>query len=81
MSATPVANARIKSLVERAERLIAEKAEITADLALVFAEAKGEGFDTAILKKLIARRAKDTAQRQEEDALLDLYASAIGEPS
>ena len=50
-----------------------------ADLKEVFAEAKGNGFDVKILRKVIRLRKQDTAKRQEEEALLDLYLSAIGE--
>jgi uncharacterized protein (UPF0335 family) len=50
-----------------------------ADLKEVFAEAKGNGFDVKILRKVIRLRKQDKAKRQEEEALLDLYLSAIGE--
>ncbi len=73
------AQGQIKSIIERAERLIAEKDEIAEHLKEVFADAKGSGFDVPTLKKIIARRKKDRAKVQEEDAILDMYLVALGE--
>ncbi len=75
---TSTAQGRLKSLVERIERLEEDKAAIAGDLKEVFAEAKGEGFDTKIMRKVIRLRKQDKAKRQEEEALIDLYLSAIG---
>ena len=72
------AQGKLKSLVERIERLEEDKAGVAADLKEVYAEAKGEGFDTKILRKVIRLRKADTAKRQEEEALIELYVSAIG---
>jgi len=72
------AQGKLKSLVERIERLEEDKASVAADLKEVYAEAKGEGFDTKILRKVIRLRKADTAKRQEEEALIELYVSAIG---
>ncbi|MBV9510806.1 MAG: DUF2312 domain-containing protein, partial [Caulobacteraceae bacterium] len=63
---------------ERIERLEEDKAAVANDLKEVYAEAKGNGFDTKILRKVVRLRKQDKAKRQEEDALLDLYLSAIG---
>lgn len=73
------AQGQIRSIVERAERLDAEKAEIAEQIKEVFAEAKGNGFDVKALKKVIRLRKIDRAKRQEEEAILDLYMHAIGE--
>lgn len=73
------AQGQLKSIIERAERLIAEKDEIAEQLKEVFSEAKGGGFDVPTLKKVIARRKKDRAKVQEEDAILDLYLASLGE--
>lgn len=73
-----VANGQLKSLVERIERLNDEKAAIQADIAEVYAECKAFGFDRKIVRLCVQRRAQDPAQRQEEEALLDLYLSALG---
>ena len=76
---TSAAQSRLKSFIERIERLEEDKAAISADLKEVYAEAKGEGFDTKILRKVIRLIKQDKAKRQEEEALIDLYLSAIGE--
>lgn len=72
------AQTRLKTIIERIERLEEEKAGIANDIKEVFAEAKGEGFDVKILRKVVRIRKQDKAKRQEEEALLDLYLSAIG---
>ena len=72
------AQTRLKTIIERVERLEEEKAGIANDIKEVFAEAKGEGFDVKILRKVIRLRKQDKAKRQEEEAILDLYLSAIG---
>jgi uncharacterized protein (UPF0335 family) len=73
-----VAGARLKSFVERVERLEEEKTAITDDIKDVFAEAKGAGFDVKTLRKIISLRKLDEEKRKEADELLDLYKSAIG---
>ena len=75
---TAAAQGRLKSFFERLERLEEDKAAIANDIKEVFAEAKGEGFDTKIIRKVIRLRKQDKAKRQEEEALVDLYLSAIG---
>ena len=72
------AQSQLKSVIERIERLEEDKAAILADLKEVYLEAKGNGFDVKILRKVIRLRKQDTAKRQEEEALIDLYLSAIG---
>jgi uncharacterized protein (UPF0335 family) len=73
-----VAAGQLRSFIERIERLEEEKKGITDDIRDVFAEAKGNGFDTKIMRQVIRLRKKDTAERQEEEAILDLYLSALG---
>ncbi|HEY7853457.1 MAG TPA: DUF2312 domain-containing protein [Caulobacteraceae bacterium] len=72
------AQGKLKSLVERIERLEEDRKAVGVDLREVYSEAKGEGFDTKILRKVIRLRGLDTAARQEEEALIDLYLAAIG---
>lgn len=72
------AQGRLKSLVERLDRLNEDKAAVTADLKEVYAEAKGEGFDTKTLRKVMRIRAQDRAKRAEEEAMIELYLSALG---
>ena len=73
------AQGKLKSLVERIERLEEDRVAVAADLKEVYAEAKGEGFDTKILPKVVRLRRLDVAKRQEEDALVELYLTAIGD--
>lgn len=72
------AKEQLRDIVERIERLEEEKAGIASDIRDVFTEAKSNGFDTKILRKVIAMRKKDLATRQEEETLLDLYCHALG---
>jgi uncharacterized protein (UPF0335 family) len=72
------AQGKLKSLVERIERLEEDRAAVASDLKEVYAEAKGEGFDTKIIRKVVRLRKADAAKRQEEEALVELYISAIG---
>jgi uncharacterized protein (UPF0335 family) len=65
------------SIVERVERLAEERSELTGDIKDVYAEAKGHGFDTKILRKVIALRRKDAAARAEEETMMDLYLRAL----
>ena len=73
------AQSQLKTIIERIERLEEDKAAVAADLKEVYAEAKGNGFDTKTLRKVVRYRKQDRAKVQEEEALLDLYLSAIGE--
>jgi uncharacterized protein (UPF0335 family) len=72
------AQTQLKTIIERIERLEEDKAAVMTDLKEVYAEAKGNGFDVKILRKVVRLRKQDKAKRQEEDALVDLYLSAIG---
>ena len=76
---TSAAQGRLRTIIERIERLEEDKAAVAADIKEVFAEAKGEGYDVKILRKVIRIRKQDKAKRQEEEAILDLYMSALGE--
>ena len=69
---------RLRSLIERIERIEEDKAAVQADLKEVYAEAKAEGFDAKILRKVVRIRKQDQAKRHEEEALIDLYLQAIG---
>lgn len=73
------AQSQLRSIVERVERLETEKAEVSEQIKEVYAEAKGNGFDPKAIRKVVALRKKDRAKRQEEEAVLDLYLSALGE--
>ena len=69
---------RLESFIQRIERLNEEKANITADIKEVYAEAKSSGYDDKIMRKIIAERKKDEADRQEEELLLEAYRNALG---
>lgn len=73
-----VAQDQLRSIVERIERLEEEKAAIANDIKEVYAEAKGNGFDTKTLRQVIRLRKQDKAERQEQEAILDLYLHALG---
>lgn len=68
----------LRQFVERYERLEAERCDIGEQMKEVMAEAKARGYDTKALKKLIALRKRDSAEVAEEEAIFDLYKSALG---
>lgn len=72
-----IAAEKLKSFVERIERLEAEKTELAADIREVYAEAKGNGFDTKIMRQVIRLRKMEVADRREQDELLELYRRAL----
>ena len=76
--AVGIARDQLKSIVERIERLEEEKAALASDIKDVYAEAKANGFDTKILRTVIRLRKQDSAERQEQEAILDLYLHALG---
>lgn len=73
-----IAAGELKAYIERIERLEEEKAALAGDLRDVYTEAKANGFDTKIMRKIVSLRKKDHAERKEEEALLDLYLEALG---
>lgn len=73
-----IAAERLKSLIERIERLEDEKAALSADVREVYAEAKGNGFEPKIMRRLVTLRKMDSSDRDEQDALLELYRRAVG---
>ena len=75
--AATIAAERLRSFVERVERVEEEITALQDDKKEIYAEAKGEGYDVKILKKVIARRRKDRSDLHEEETLLDLYEAAL----
>ncbi len=73
-----VAKDQLKSVIDRIERLEEEKKAIADDIRDVYAEAKANGFDTKILRQVVSLRKKDLTERQEEEAIRDLYLQALG---
>lgn len=72
-----VAADRLKSFIQRIERLEDDKKAVQEDIKEVYSEAKGEGYDTKILRQVIKLLRMDRADRQEQEALIDLYMGAI----
>lgn len=73
-----VAADELRQFVERIERLEEDKAGITSDIKDVYAEAKGRGFDTLAIRNIVRLRKKDHSERQEQEAVLELYMQALG---
>ncbi|MCV6598195.1 MAG: DUF2312 domain-containing protein [Mangrovicoccus sp.] len=77
-SVNEATSARLRSFIERLERLEEEKKELAEQIKEVFAEAKGEGFDTSAMRKILRLRKQDPDDRAEEEAVLELYLTALG---
>jgi uncharacterized protein (UPF0335 family) len=75
----PIQGDQLKSIVERIERLEEEKKTIADDIKEVYSEAKANGYDVKVLRKVISIRKRDLRERREEEAVLDLYLQAVGE--
>ena len=74
-----IAAGQLKSFIQRVERLEEEKAALGADIREIYAEAKANGFDPKIMRQVVRLRKMDKSDRQEQEALLDLYLHALGE--
>lgn len=77
-SSEGVAQDQLRAFVERIERMEEEKKSITDDIKEVYAEAKGNGFDTKVLRQVVRIRKQDRAERLEQEAILELYLAALG---
>jgi uncharacterized protein (UPF0335 family) len=73
-----IAQDQLRAFVERIERMDEEKKAISDDIREIYAEAKGNGFDTKVLRGIIALRKQDHAERMERQALTELYLAALG---
>jgi uncharacterized protein (UPF0335 family) len=73
-----VAGERLRSFIQRIERLEEEKKTLSDDIREVFAEAKSNGFDPKIMRQVLKLRRMETADRQEQEALLETYLAALG---
>ena len=78
MSEVATADARLRTLIERIERLGEDKAAVMEDMKEVFLEAKGEGYDVKIMKKVVRLRKMARDARMQEESLLELYKAAVG---
>ena len=75
----PAVNAaHLRAFIERIERLEEEKKALSDDIRDVYAEAKGNGFDARVIRKIVSIRKQDRDKRREEEEILDLYLSALG---
>jgi uncharacterized protein (UPF0335 family) len=78
MAEDSVAQDQLRAFVERIERMEEEKTAIAADIREIYAEAKGNGFDTKVLRQVVKIRKQDHSERMEQEAILDLYLTALG---
>ena len=76
--ATQFAKDQLKAIIERVERLEEERKAIADDIRDVYAEAKGNGFDTKALRTVVRLRKQDKQEREEQEAILDTYLQALG---
>lgn len=73
-----VAGDRLRSFIERIERLEEERATIAVDIREVYAEAKANGFDPKIMRQVVKLRKMESGDRQEQEAMLEIYKEALG---
>jgi len=73
-----IAGNQIRAFIERIERLEEEKKTIGDDIKEVYGEVKSMGFDTKVIRKVVAIRKLDQNERMEQDAVLDTYLAALG---
>jgi uncharacterized protein (UPF0335 family) len=78
MATESVAQDQLRAFVERIERMEEEKRAIAEDIKEIYSEAKGNGFDTKVLRQVIRIRKQDHSERMEQEAILDLYMAALG---
>lgn len=76
--AGPISAERLKSLIERIEKLEEERKAIGGDIKDVYSEAKGVGYDVKAMRKVVSLRQMDAADRSEQETLLDVYKHALG---
>lgn len=77
-SSDGIASDRLRSIVERIERLEEERKALSSDIKDIYTEAKSAGFDPKVLRQLIRIRAKDAEEVEEQETLLDVYRRALG---
>ena len=77
-SSQTIAAGQLRAFIERIERLEEERKTIAEDIREIYAEAKGTGFQTSTIRQLVKIRKQDQEEREEAQALLDLYMSALG---
>jgi len=78
MTESSVAQDQLRAFIERIERMEEEKDAISTDISEIYSEAKGNGFDTKILRQIVKIRKMDANERMEQEAVLELYMAALG---
>lgn len=73
-----IPNDQLKAFIERIERMEGEKADIASDIKEIYSEAKGNGFDTKVIREIVRIRKQDVNERKEHEAILELYMSSLG---
>jgi len=73
-----IAADRLRSVIERVERLEEERKALAGDIKDIFSEAKSAGFDVKVIKQIIRLRKQEPAEREEQETLLDIYCRALG---
>jgi uncharacterized protein (UPF0335 family) len=73
-----ISSERLRSFVKRIEKMEEDKAAVAEDLKEIYGEAKGAGFDTKIIRKIISLRRLELEKRREQEELIELYKSALG---
>ena len=76
---TGISRERLRTIIERVERLEDDKAAVMEDIKELYAEVKGDGFDVKTIKNIVRLRKMDAEKRDEQQALLDIYMSALGD--
>ena len=72
-------NNKLQSVIERIERMEVEKAAVSEDIKQIYLEAKGNGFDTKIIRKIVAMRKKSAEEREAERAMIELYLGQLSD--
>lgn len=78
MGQSTIAREQLRAFIERIERLEEEKKSISDDIRDVYAEAKGNGYDVKVMRQIVRLRKQEAHERQEQEAILDLYKHALG---
>ena len=76
---TDTTNNQLQSVIERIERMEVEKAAVAEDIKQIYLEAKGNGFDTKIIRKVVAMRKKSAEEREAERAMIELYLGQLSD--
>ena len=76
---TDITNNQLQSVIERVERMEAEKAAVAEDIKQIYLEAKGNGFDTKIIRKIVALRKRTVEEREAEQAMIELYLGQLSD--